>query len=130
MTDDKKDVPTDVEADLEKAIDEVRTSNATAEELDDKTAEGDHGTRPVGAAHTRHVRGGCWCRSSSASCWSSRQAFATWIYFTQYRPDQRRTSRLPQTSCKAASDGTVALLSYYAGHPGQGLREREDPPDR
>jgi len=36
---------------------------------------------------------------------------ATWLYFHQYRPDQQTDPRVAQ-AVSAASDGTVALLSY------------------
>ncbi|AKN18581.1 hypothetical protein [Mycobacterium haemophilum] len=37
---------------------------------------------------------------------------ATWLYFKQYRPDQQTDSSVARTVVSAASDGTVALLSY------------------
>jgi Mce-associated membrane protein len=37
---------------------------------------------------------------------------ATWLYFKQYRPDQQTDAGVKQTVAAAASDGTVALLSY------------------
>jgi len=38
--------------------------------------------------------------------------FASWVYFKQYRPDQQTDSGVKQAVVDAASDGTVAVLSY------------------
>ena len=37
---------------------------------------------------------------------------ATWLYFTQYRPDKQTDARVAAAVVSSASDGTVALLSY------------------
>jgi Mce-associated membrane protein len=37
---------------------------------------------------------------------------ASWLYFKQYRPDQQTDSSVKAAVVSAASDGTVALLSY------------------
>lgn len=37
---------------------------------------------------------------------------ATWLYFKQYRPDQQTDASVARAVVRAASDGTVALLSY------------------
>jgi Mce-associated membrane protein len=37
---------------------------------------------------------------------------ATWLYFKQYRPDQQTDASVARAVVSAASDGTVALLSY------------------
>jgi Mce-associated membrane protein len=37
---------------------------------------------------------------------------ATWLYFKQYRPDQQTNPDVARAVVSAASDGTVALLSY------------------
>jgi Mce-associated membrane protein len=37
---------------------------------------------------------------------------AAWLYFYQYRPDQQTGPSVAQAALGAASDGTVALLSY------------------
>jgi Mce-associated membrane protein len=39
-------------------------------------------------------------------------AVATWMYFTQYKPDQQTNPDVARAVVNAASDGTVALLSY------------------
>jgi Mce-associated membrane protein len=39
-------------------------------------------------------------------------ALATWLYFHEYRPDQQTDGSVAQAALSAASDGTVALLSY------------------
>lgn len=39
-------------------------------------------------------------------------AAATWMYFKQYKPDQRTNPDVARAVVSAASDGTVALLSY------------------
>lgn len=39
-------------------------------------------------------------------------ALAGWLYFAQYRPDRATDQAVQQTVLKAATDGTVALLSY------------------
>ena len=37
---------------------------------------------------------------------------AAWLYFTQYRPDKQTDAGVSSAVTNAASDGTVALLSY------------------
>nr|WP_246216838.1 hypothetical protein [Mycobacterium botniense] len=37
---------------------------------------------------------------------------ATWLYFHEYRPDRQTDQSVARAVCRAASDGTVALLSY------------------
>ena len=37
---------------------------------------------------------------------------ATWLYFKQYRPDQQTDAGVADTVVTAASDGTIAVLSY------------------
>jgi Mce-associated membrane protein len=37
---------------------------------------------------------------------------ATWLYFKQYRPDKQTDSSVANAVANAASEGTVALLSY------------------
>ena len=37
---------------------------------------------------------------------------AAWLYFSQYRPDQRIDAAVSKTALDAATNGTVALLSY------------------
>jgi Mce-associated membrane protein len=37
---------------------------------------------------------------------------ATWLYFSQYRPDEQTDPAAGQAAIDAARDGTVALLSY------------------
>lgn len=39
-------------------------------------------------------------------------AAATWLYFKQFRPDQQTDSSAARAAVTAASEGTVALLSY------------------
>jgi Mce-associated membrane protein len=39
-------------------------------------------------------------------------AVATWLYFKQFRPEQLTDQSVENTVAKAATDGTVALLSY------------------
>ncbi len=39
---------------------------------------------------------------------------ATWLYFTWYRPDQQTNDDVARTVAAAASEATVALLSYSA----------------
>jgi Mce-associated membrane protein len=39
-------------------------------------------------------------------------AAATWMYFKQYKPDQQTNPDVSRAVVNAASDGTVALLSY------------------
>jgi Mce-associated membrane protein len=38
--------------------------------------------------------------------------FATWAYLAQFRPDQETSDAVAAATIKAASDGTIALLSY------------------
>jgi Mce-associated membrane protein len=105
-TDDKKDVPTDVETDLEAADVEP-----TAVELDDKTAEG--ATEPdTSAPRTPGKFKRLLVPALLGVLLVVSAAFASFIYFTQYRPDQQTNEQVAADVVKAASDGTVALLSY------------------
>lgn len=38
--------------------------------------------------------------------------FATWAYLAEFRPDQQTSNAVAEATVKAASDGTIALLSY------------------
>jgi Mce-associated membrane protein len=42
----------------------------------------------------------------------SSAGLASWAYLTQFRPDQQTDAAVAAETIKAASDGTVALLSY------------------
>ena len=53
---------------------------------------------------------------------------AAWVYFSQYRPDRRPTTRCNQSAVNAARDGTVALLSYKPDTLESGLRGGQIPP--
>ena len=46
-----------------------------------------------------------------------RRRLATWLYFKQYRPDQQTDPDVARAVVSAASDGTVALLSYSPDIP-------------
>ncbi|GAA4294038.1 hypothetical protein GCM10023161_42930 [Mycobacterium paraffinicum] len=55
---------------------------------------------------------------------------AAWLYFNQYRPDKQTDGGVANGVIGAASDGTVALLSYSPDTLEQGLRCREVAPVR
>jgi Mce-associated membrane protein len=103
VTDDKKDVPTDVEP--------------TAVELDetalDETALDEGATEPdTSAPRTPGKFKRLLVPALLGVLLVASAAFASFIYFTQYRPDQQTNEQVAADVVKAASDGTVALLSY------------------
>jgi Mce-associated membrane protein len=111
VTDDKKDLPVE-SADAEPADVEptaVELDEADADESD--TVESD---ASVDAAPARTPRK--YTRILVPALLGvlliASAAFASSIYFTQYRPDQQTDARVSAEVLRAASDGTVALLSY------------------
>ena len=116
MTDDKKDLPAEP-GDVEAA--EVAEVEPTAVELNDADADGASETdvesdAAAGAAPARTPRK--YTRILVPALLGvlliASAAFASSIYFTQYRPDQQTDERVSAEVLRAASDGTVALLSY------------------
>ena len=57
-------------------------------------------------------------------------ALAAWLYVFQFRADQQTDSAAAKVAITAASEGTVALLSYAPGEPGYGLRDGQVASDR
>jgi Mce-associated membrane protein len=53
-----------------------------------------------------------WLPLTAAVLLIGAAALSAVLYFSQYRPDQQTNSAAAQNAIRAASDGTVAILSY------------------
>lgn len=89
-------------------VDEVTPDGPGAE-----VADGGHTQKPAGpvgrAVHWCKTR---WLPLLAAVLLVGAAASTAGLYFYQYRPDQQTDSAAARTAIAAASDGTVALLSY------------------
>lgn len=98
--------------------DAVTDADTTAEDIDECTAEtddtSDEGASASGEKPTRRR----WRLKrllvpvALALVILSGPALASWAYLTQFRPDNQTDAAVAAATIKAASDGTVALLSY------------------
>jgi len=61
----------------------------------------------VGQGAKRH-----WAAISLALALVAAAALTAWMYFSVFKPDRETDAQATQSAIKAASDGTVALLSY------------------
>jgi Mce-associated membrane protein len=61
----------------------------------------------VGRGARRH-----WAAIALSVALVAAAAAASWMFFFVYQPDQQTNDEAMQSAVKAASDGTVALLSY------------------
>ncbi|WP_237573465.1 hypothetical protein [Mycolicibacterium lacusdiani] len=91
----------------------VEETEPAAVELDDTTAE----APPAAASSTRGSTRAGGLRgvvipAVLAVLLLTSAAFAAWVYFEQYRPDDQTSSTVAASAMDAASEGTVALLSY------------------
>ena len=93
------DVTTDVTDDV---IDEVIDDDSAAEEAEDVDD-----TPPRRPALKRLL-----VPIVLAALLLGSAGLASWAYLTQFRPDQQTDTAVAAETIKAASDGTVALLSY------------------
>jgi Mce-associated membrane protein len=93
--------------DLTTSVDEP---DSAAVELDDTAAE----ASPPAAATSPRAGGlrGILIPAVLAILLLASAAFAAWVYFEQYRPDDQTSSTVAASAMDAASEGTVALLSY------------------
>jgi Mce-associated membrane protein len=125
VTDDKKDVSkdveqateTDVEKDLEKDTETADVEPTAVEldevELDEVEGAAESDTEPDASAQrtpSRYRR--LLVPALLGVLLVASVAFASFIYFTEYRPDRQTNAQVSADVLKAASDGTVALLSY------------------
>jgi Mce-associated membrane protein len=118
VTDDHNDdVTDDVTEDV---TDAVPDPEATAEEIDESAAEidgadadadEDDETTPDEPPRPQLLRR-LLVPLVLAALLLSSVGLASWAYLTQFRPDQQTDAAVAANTIKAASDGTVALLSY------------------
>ena len=93
----------------------VTDVDETAEELDETTgvvdgkddATADENPEAQGAGVTRWL-----VPIALAVVLLASLGLASWAYLTQFRPDQQTDAAVAAETVKAASDGTLALLSY------------------
>jgi Mce-associated membrane protein len=89
-------------------VEEVTADNAEGEATEEAAPE-----KPAGF-FSRSLR---WCKAkwlplTAAVLLIGAAALSAVLYFSQYRPDQQTNSAAAQNAIRAASDGTVAILSY------------------
>ena len=108
MTDDTRE---NVPGDPATAVEDTQSA---AVELDDTTAEASPPATPTSARTSTRAGGirGVLVPAVLAILLVASAAFAAWVYFEQYRPDDQTSSTVAASAMDAASDGTVALLSY------------------
>lgn len=122
MTDDKRDLSEDAEKDAEKDLEtgpadvepaDVEPTEAdVAAEADDEAAAGSGSEPDTSAQGTPSRFRRLLVPALLGVLLVASVAFASFIYFTQYRPDRQTNDQVAADVLKAASDGTVALLSY------------------
>jgi Mce-associated membrane protein len=107
VTDDVKDAVTD----------DVIDADTTAEEIDESAAEIDGGDADENATALdetppRRALKRLLVPIVLAVLLLGSAGLASWAYMTQMRPDRQTDAAVAAETIKAASDGTVALLSY------------------
>jgi Mce-associated membrane protein len=114
VTADEKDDVTDVDVDADEGTaDEADDSAAKADEdeVDGETPEDDEAVDEQPGADRRGLTR--WLVPIVlAAVLLGSAGFATWAYLTQFRPDQQTNDAVATATIKAATDGTIALLSY------------------
>lgn len=90
----------------DEAAEATPDAESTAEELDVIPAD-----PPVARPRTGGVRA-IVVPAVIAVLLVASAAFASWVYFSQYRPDQQTDDVVAADATKAATEGTVSLLSY------------------
>ncbi|WP_448494264.1 twin-arginine translocation pathway signal [Mycolicibacterium boenickei] len=97
------------------------TDTETAAEVEDTAADVDEADEDRPAAEPAAPEAASGWRQKLTRLWFplalvvaliASAALAGWLYFAQYRVDQQTGEAASATVLKAASDGTVALLSY------------------
>jgi Mce-associated membrane protein len=123
VTADDKDDRDDVDAEVdviaeeldESAADEIDDSAAevtdSADEVDGQTPEDDTAPDEQPGSDRRGLKHLLVPIVLAAALLGSA-GFATWAYLAQFRPDQQTSDAVAAATIKAASDGTIALLSY------------------
>jgi Mce-associated membrane protein len=98
--------------------DDVSDADGVTEDVDESTAEADGTTSHDDEAHDEKPGSGRrglkrWLVPIVlAAVLLGSAGFATWAYLAQLRPDQQTSNAVATATVKAASDGTIALLSY------------------
>lgn len=102
----------------------VELDDANVVELEDTAADGAEAvpfdapeaagpTRPAGPVRrVLRALGRNWFALALAVALVASAGATAWIYVNQYRPDRQTDAEAAASAIKAASDGTVALLSY------------------
>jgi Mce-associated membrane protein len=111
VTDDRDDDVTDDVADS------LPDPEATAEEIDETDAEidgadADEEQTALDDAPRPQLLRRLLVPLVLAALLLASAGLASWAYLTQFRPDQQTDATVAANTIKAASDGTVALLSY------------------
>jgi Mce-associated membrane protein len=97
------------------------TTDQDVDDVEEVTAENPEGAAADEAAPEKSAgivgRSLRWCKASwlplaGALLLIAAAALSAGLYFYQYRPDQQTNPAAAQSAIRAASDGTVALLSY------------------
>lgn len=105
MTTDDNETDVDV---AETAVDEA----AIAELTEPETPTPLPGSDFQDSTRVGRSRVGIVCIALLAVALVASAGVAAWLYFSQYRPDQQIDAAASKTALDAATNGTVALLSY------------------
>ncbi|MDH6194572.1 Mce-associated membrane protein [Mycobacterium frederiksbergense] len=101
------DSPQAVEVEDAKAVEvEADAESDTADDGGSQTAQSAPASRP------RNLLARLWFPLTLALALIASAALTCWFYFAQYRVDQQTGEAASQTVVDAATDGTVALLTY------------------
>lgn len=108
---DEKDVP---EVDAPNGGGEPESTAIESEAIEEQSAKPTVATRPkrsvvggVGRNARRH-----WVAVALTVALIASAALTGWMFFSVYKPDRSTDTEAMQSAIRAASDGTVALLSY------------------
>jgi Mce-associated membrane protein len=118
VTDDKKDVPKELEKDLETEPADIEPTAVELDEADaDAAADGETAAESDSELDAPAQRTPGRLRRLLVPVLLgvllvASAAFASFIYVTEFRPDRQTNAAVSADVLKAASDGTVALLSY------------------
>ena len=114
MTDDDKDV-----SDVDATESYEPASTSVESEAIEKAEEQEPQPNPTPKRAKRSVLGGVgqgarnhWVAVTLALSLVAAAALTAWMFFSVYKPDQQTDDAAAQSAIRAASDGTVALLSY------------------
>jgi Mce-associated membrane protein len=115
VTDDKKDLEQDLEnepADVESTAVELENDPEGDAEVDGETAVASGTDSDVAKKRAPSSFRRLLVPVLLGVLLVASAAFASWIYFAEYRPDRQTNDQVSADVLRAATEGTIALLSY------------------